>query len=152
MNPRKWNWRIWVGFLLCLLGFGTYPLIFVKYPVTRDVPWVNFLLLAAGLLLVFQGLRRAFRDSEHFRGKIFGPILALLSLLLAGFFGYLIFHMTRQLPVSAGAPHIGQKAPEFVLADINNQSVSLATLLSSPLPGTGAAPKGVLLVFYRGYW
>lgn len=152
MNTRRWNWHLWAGFLFCLVGFGSYPFVFAKYPVTRDVPWVNFLLMAIGLLLLFSGLKRAFGDSQHFRGKIFGPILGLLSVLLVGFFCYISFYMTRQMPSSAGAPRVGQQAPEFELADINNQTVSLAQLLSSPLPGTGAAPKGVVLVFYRGYW
>jgi hypothetical protein len=152
MKKRRWNWHIWVGFLLCLVGFGSYPFLFVKFPALLDMPWVNFLLLAAGVLLLFVGLRRAYTDPEHYRGKIAGPILGVLSVLLVGFFGYIVFYATRQLPSSAGAPRIGQKAPEFTLADINNQQVSLVSLLSAPLPGTNAAPKGVVLVFYRGYW
>ena len=152
MEVRRWNWHLWAGFLLCLVGFASYPLLFFKFPATRDVPWVNFLLLAAGLLILFAGLRRAFGDCAHYRGKLVGPILGVVSVLIVGFFCYMIFFMTRHLPASASAPRVGQKAPEFDLADINKQSVSLATLLLAPLPGTGAAPKGVLLVFYRGYW
>jgi len=152
MEARRWNWHLWAGFLVCLVGFASYPVFFVKFPVTRDVPWVNFLLLAAGLAMLFYGFIRAFGDSAHYRGKISGPILGLLSVLIVGLFCYLIFFMARQLPASAGAPRVGQQAPEFELADINNQPVSLAKLLSTPLPGTGTAPKGVLLVFYRGYW
>ena len=84
--------------------------------------------------------------------KITGPILGTLSLLALGFFCYIVFYMTRQLPASAGAPHVGQKAPEFVLPDTTNQPVSLASLLSTPLVGSQVPPKGVVLVFYRGYW
>jgi peroxiredoxin len=47
---------------------------------------------------------------------------------------------------------VGQKAPEFVLADANNNPVALSSLLSAAMPGSQAPPKGVLLVFYRGYW
>ena len=152
MEAHRWNWHLWAGFLICLVGFASYPVIFVKFPVTRDIPWVNFLLLAAGLAILFYGLRLAFGDSAPYRGKITGPILGLLSALIVGLFCYFIFFMAHQLPVSAAAPHVGQQAPEFELADINNQPVSLTKLLSTPLPGTGTAPKGVLLVFYRGYW
>jgi hypothetical protein len=152
MNKRRWNWPIWVGVLLCLAGFGSYPFLFINFPALLDVPWVNFLLLAAGILFLFVGLRRAYSDPEHYRGKVAGPILGVLSVLMVGFFGYIIFYATRQVPASAGAPRVGQKAPEFALADVNNQQVSLASLLSAPLPGTAAAPKGILLVFYRGYW
>ena len=152
MNQRRWNWHLWAGFVLCLIAFVSYPFFFAKFPMTRDVPWVNYLLFAAGLALLFLGLKRAFGKSEQYRGKIAGPILGLVGLAAVGFFGYLIFFMTRQLPASAGAPRIGQTAPEFVLPDVNNQPVSLASLLSTPLPNSQAAPKGVLLVFYRGYW
>ena len=44
----------------------------------------------------------------------------------------------------------GDKAPDFTLTDAGNKSVSLAELLAAPLHG--ATPRGVLLVFYRGYW
>jgi len=52
---------------------------------------------------------------------------------------------TRRLPPSHGAPHVGQKAPDFTLLDSNGKSVTLTALLAS-------SPRGVLLVFYRGYW
>ena len=56
----------------------------------------------------------------------------------------------RQLPASRRAPQIGQKAPEFRLNDTSGKAVSLSELLSTPI--NGQPPKGVLLVFYRGYW
>lgn len=152
MNARRWNWWLWAGFLFCLVGIASYPLVFIDYPITRDVPWANFLLLAAGLVILLVGLTRAFRDPVHYRGKIAGPILGLLSVLIAGFFCYSIFYLSKQLPGSGGAPQVGQTAPEFELTDTNNQPVSLSRLLSTPVAGSGAAPKGVLLVFYRGYW
>jgi hypothetical protein len=150
-NQRRWNWHLWAGFLLCLAGFATFPL-FARFPVTRDVPWVNFLLLGAGLALLVLGLRRAFGQPQQYRGKIAGPILATLGLMIVGAFGFIVFHQTRQLPASSGAPRIGQKAPEFALVDTENHPVSLSGLLSSPIPQTNTPPKGVLLVFYRGYW
>jgi hypothetical protein len=110
------------------------------------------LLFAIGGAVFFVGLKRAFRQSQRYRGKIAGPILGTLSLLAVGFFCYIVFYMTRQLPASAGAPHVGQKAPEFVLPDTSNQPISLAGLLSTPLVGAQVPPKGVVLVFYRGYW
>jgi hypothetical protein len=38
------------------------------------------------------------------------------------------------------------------LTDTSGKQVSLAELLRSPIKEGQAAPKGVLLVFYRGYW
>jgi hypothetical protein len=151
MSQRRWNWNLWAGFLFCLVGFASFPL-FARFPVTRDVPWVNFLFFAIGLGFLVFGLKRALRHPEQYRGKVVGPILATLSLLVVGFFGFIVFYMTRQLPASADAPRVGQKAPEFVLPDTNNQLVSLASLLSSPLANAQAPPKGVVLIFYRGYW
>jgi peroxiredoxin len=58
--------------------------------------------------------------------------------------------MAKQLPASRGAPQVGQKAPDFTLKDTSEKPVALSELLSTPV--NGSKPKGVLLVFYRGYW
>jgi hypothetical protein len=52
METRLTNWSIWAGFLLSVVAAASYFLLFARFPTTRDVPWVNFLLfgLAAGLL------------------------------------------------------------------------------------------------------
>ena len=95
----------------------------------------------------------AFASSGVYRGKITGPILAVLSVAAAGFFGYATLYASRQLPTALAAPRVGEKAPEFTLADTSGRMVSLSTLLAEPLPGVnGLKPRGLLLVFYRGYW
>ena len=111
----------------------------------------NFLLFGVGVLLLIVGLQRAFGQAQQYRGKTSGPILGALSLLALGFFCYVVFYMTKQLPPPSAALRVGQKAPEFVLPDTNNDPVALSSLLSAPLPGSQTPPKGVLLVFYRGY-
>jgi peroxiredoxin len=58
--------------------------------------------------------------------------------------------MARRLPASHGAPQVGKQAPVFTLADMNGKTVSLSELIASPI--NGKTPRGVLLVFYRGYW
>ena len=152
MNERRWDWHLWAGFLFCLLGFASYPFVFAKFPITRDIPWANYLLFGTGVVLLFVGLKRAFQQSQQYRGKIAGSILGALSVLALGFFSFIVFHMTRQLPASAAAPRVGQQAPAFVLPDTSSNPVSLSSLLSAPLATSHAPPKGVLLVFYRGYW
>lgn len=152
MNERRWNWHLWAGFLLCLIGFASYFFIFARFPITRDVPWANFLLFAIGASFLLLGLRRALRQSQQYRGKITGPILGVLGLLVVGAFSFTVFYQTRQLPASTGAPRVGQKAPEFTLLDTDDHQVSLSGLLSAPLTSRQGPPKGVLLVFYRGYW
>lgn len=141
---------LWSGFLLALIAFISYPFIMVRYPVTRDFPWLNLLLFGvAGVLLVL-GLRRSFATGATRGRKITAVILASLGALVCVFFVFLFFVFGRQLPASHGAPQIGQKAPEFRLADTDGKLVSLSDLRSSPI--AGRPPKGVLLVFYRGYW
>ena len=151
MDQRRSNRPLWVGFLVCVVAFVSYP-VFARFPVTRDVPWVNFLLFGAGFGFLVLGLWRAFRRSGDYHGNAVGSILGTVCLLGTSFFCFQIFYHTRQLPSSTEAPHVGQNAPEFVLSDTNDQQVSLASLLSTPIASTNAPPKGVVLVFYRGYW
>jgi hypothetical protein len=142
---RSWNWSLWAGFILVLAGFLTYTF-FVQFPITRDFPWANFLLFCAGGFLLSRGLIRAFREPELYRGKIFGSILAALSVLAFSFFSYIVFFELKQLPTAAAAPRVGERAPDFTLPDQNGKSVALGDLLASP--GT----NGALLIFYRGFW
>jgi hypothetical protein len=139
---RSWNWALWAGFAVALAGLFTYP-VFAQYPITRDFPWANLLLFGAGALLLLIGLFRAFGRPQLYRGKFFGSIFTVLSLCLFAFFAYEILYMVRQVPLSAEAPHVGQKAPEFTLPDQHGKNVALADLLS---------PNGAVLIFYRGHW
>jgi len=152
MEPRKRNWHLWTGFPLCVVGVVSYFPLFVRWPITRDVPWANFLVLGAGLVLLASGIKRAFGQPHQYRGKILGPIFGFLGIAVAGLFCFLIFYAGKQLPKSADAPRVGQKAPEFVLTDTDNKQTSLASLMATPMASSQAAPKGVLLIFYRGYW
>ena len=139
--------------MLTIIAFMSYPTFFVNYPITRDFPWVNIILflIAAGLLLV--GVRRAFAPDRSRLAKVGSSILAGLGVLILAFFVFTIFIAGRWLPKSEGAPRIGNKAPEFTLSDVNGKPTSLAELLSTPMNvSNGAKPRGVLLVFYRGYW
>jgi hypothetical protein len=142
---------------------------FLKLPGQRALAWLGPLLAAAALVYLAVGLKRAYTQPQVYRGKVLGTILGVLALLVCGLtvFG---FFQARALPDSAGAPQVGQKAPEFTLADTRGNMVSLAQLLSTSLPetehgvassanagpktaaGAAPAPKAVLLVFYRGYW
>jgi len=152
VNQRRRNWHLWAGFLVCLLAIPSYLFLFVKFPVTRDVPWATFLIFAVGLIFLASGVRRAFAQSAEYRGKIAGPVLGAISLAAAGFFCFGVFYGAKQIPKSSAAPRAGQKAPDFTLVDTDNQQVSLASLIAAPLPNSQLPPKAVLLVFYRGYW
>ena len=149
---RRWNSSIWIGFFLIIAGLLSYVPIFALFPITRDFPWANLLLFLAGGFFMGKGLVFAFRFPELYRGKIFGSILAILGTAGVALFVYGLLYLGRQMPPSSGAPQVGQKAPEFRLADENGSQVSLADLLSHSSAGVTAQVNGVLLIFYRGYW
>lgn len=147
---KKLNWQIWAGFLLSLVAGYSYPFVFMRWPITRDFPWANLILFAIALAFLFLGLRRAFKPDKRLFSKIFSSLAAALGLLMVAGFLFAVFVFGRWVPASAGAPQVGQKAPDFTLTDPNNKPVTLAQLLSEPI--NNKPPKGVLLIFYRGYW
>ena|SRR5260221_622420 len=150
---RHWNSFLWMGFIFILIGLLSYIPIFARFPITRDVPWVNLLLFLIGGVLLGMGLMRAYKQPDLYRGKIFGPILSIVGVLGVSLFIYGLLIQGRQMPASAAAPKVGQKAPDFALSDQNGKMVSLADLVSSSPPGTSSPrANGVLLIFYRGYW
>jgi hypothetical protein len=141
---RRWNILVWVGFAFVITALVSYVPVFALFPVTRDVPWVNYLLFFLGGFLLAVGIMRAFRDPEHYRGKISGSILAGLSLFLFGFFVFGTAYATKRIPSSASALRLGSAAPPFTLADAAGRQVSLSDLLQGH--------RALVLVFYRGYW
>ncbi|HEY6305897.1 MAG TPA: hypothetical protein VI488_05470 [Candidatus Angelobacter sp.] len=151
-NQRRRNPVLWAGAVLTLLGVLSNGLYFVTSSGERIFPWLTLLVAAAGIILLLAGLWRAFGQPQVFRGKITGSILAVVGLPLFAFNVWGFFH-SRDLPASAHAPQVGQKAPDFTLTKTSGQAVSLAQLLSAPIDtASGKAPKAVLLIFYRGDW
>ena len=139
---RKWNWPLWVGFAIAVGGLFSFEF-FAQFPSTRDFPWATLLLFWIGAALLLVGIFRAFGRPQLYRGKVFGSIFLVISVLLFAFFSYETFYVLRQVPLSAQAPRVGEKAPEFTLPDQNGKSVALADLLSR---------NGAVLIFYRGHW
>ena len=142
---RSWNGWLWGGFVVVLAGLFSYVPVFTRFPVTRDVPWVNLLMLGGGLALLAVGLWKAFRKPELYRGRVFGSVLTLLAVAGAGLFCFGLLYVARQLPASAAAPQVGHRAPGFTLPDQDGKPVALADLLAPP-------SRATLLIFYRGHW
>src|ERR1051325_6881307 len=137
--PRAAHWPLWFGVALAVVGGFSYAVFFFRFPLPRDVPWVSFLLFAAAIALLVAGVRRA-------PGRKIGAIVVTaIGVAIVAFF---VFGITvgSRVPMGANVPGIGAKAPDFTLLDQNGKPVALSQLLGQP--GT----KGVLLVFYRGYW
>jgi hypothetical protein len=147
-RPR--NFFPLAGFVVCIIALLSYFLVFSQFPLTRDVPWVSWLLFALGLGLVGAGLARAFRQPERYRGRVMGPILAVLSVAVLGLFLYATLVVSRQMPAATDLPQVGEKAPDFTLPDAQGRPVRLQNLLA---PAESGSPGSwVLLIFYRGYW
>ena len=143
MRPRR-NVLIWAGFTVALVALLSYVPFFALFPITRDVPWVNFLLFLAAGGMLWLGLKRAFREPSLYRGKISGSIVSVLSLLMFGLFCYGIFYAGKKIPPANLALQASQQAPNFSLSDAAGKQVALADLLNNH--------RAVLLIFYRGYW
>jgi hypothetical protein len=133
----RFNWPLWSGLLLSVVAFLSYYGFFSQFPVTRDVPWVPFLLFLIAAVLLVMGWRRAPR-------KTLASIVAVLELAVIGVFVLLVTVSSRDLPRSGRAPAVGQQAHAFALPDTQNRTVALSDLVQGS--------NGVLLVFYRGYW
>ena len=152
MAAKLWNWRLWAGFGLTMGALAGY-VFWVNE--TRAVIWPALLLFAVAAVLLFSGLKRRSREPELYRGKIAGYVLTTLSVLILGLFGFVVYQISRVFPDAKNAPQIGQRAPEFSLVDTNGKNFALPELLSTPITNSGSAArptKGVLVVFYRGYW
>ena len=141
---RSWNSLIWAGFGFTLVAAISYVPIFVRYPVTRDVPWVNLLLFLLGGWLLAAGIKRAYGESERYGGKVSGAVLGVLALALFGLFCWGNFIFARRLPSASGATQQGQTAPDFTLPDVTGKPVTLSELRKTN--------RAILLIFYRGYW
>ena len=141
---RNWNTFLWAGFAVTVLAILSYFFFFLRFPVTRDVPWVTFLLFVVAAVMLWMGVSRAYGQPERYRGKISGPVLCTLSGVLIALFCYLTFALGKDLPSSSGAARAGQPAPDFTLPDASGKPVALSELLKSN--------RAAVLIFYRGYW
>jgi hypothetical protein len=124
-----------------LLAVFSYIPLFTRFAITRDFPWANLFLFAVAECLLAVGLRRAFAQHERFGGRISGSILTVLSVALFALFCFGTLYYAR-LP--DGALHAGDRAPDFSLKAADGKQMALGELLQNN--------RGVLLIFYRGYW
>lgn len=155
MATKLWNWRLWVGFGLSLIALLAYVGYVLLLSLTRSLFWPSLILFVVAAVFLISGLKRASREPQIYRGKILGPILATLSVVVFALFAFASYQIFRNFPEASKAPKVGQRAPEFALVDTNGKNFSLAQLLSAPIADSNGAArpaKGVLVFFYRGYW
>jgi hypothetical protein len=166
ITERRRNWAPWLALLLALAAILSNGAFFLGLPGQQAIPWLGLALTIAALVFAVLGMLRAFRQPQVYGGKVSSSILGVLALLICGLSVFSLVH-ARDLPAAGGAPQVGQKAPDFALADTHGIQVSLDELLGrapgllsqgSPPPPinspyvSSVRPKAVLLVFYRGYW
>jgi hypothetical protein len=157
ITTRRRNWAPWIGLLLALVALLSNAGFFIGLPGQRAIAWLSIALAIAALICAAVGIMRAFHQSQIYGGKISSSILGVVSLLICGLVAVASVS-SRALPVATNAPQVGQKVPEFTLADTSGNKVSLDQLLGkaaglAPVAAGAATPtKAVLLVFYRGYW
>jgi hypothetical protein len=152
MAAKLWNWRLWAGLGVSIGALAGYVFLVME---TRAVFWLALLLFVVAAVLLVSGLKRRSRDPGLYRGKIAGPVVTTLSMLLFGLFGFVVYEVLKVFPEAKNAPQIGQRAPEFSLVDANGNNFTLVQLRSTPITNSGGAArasKGVLVLFYRGYW
>lgn len=147
---KSWNWRLWVGFLI---AFVASPFYFSSFDRIPGAFWISAACFVIAIALLVNGLRRAYSQSSAYRGRVAGPILGVLVLCFVGLFAFGIAMMGKAYSKGVNSPRVGDKAPEITLTDAGGHKVTMAQLLTTPLSGAAAHPtRGVLLVFYRGYW
>ena len=153
---RRRTWAPWMAFVFTLIAIALNALTFVTLRGTQVILWLSFLAGSIAVVYGIVGIGRAFRRPQVFGGKVTSSIFSVFALVVCALMIFLWYH-ARSLPASAGAPRIGQKAPDFTLPDTLGRNVSLTQLLghgdsAAPTSTSAAAPKAVLLIFYRGYW
>jgi len=123
--------------------------------VTRDVPWINFLLLALSpSAFVRRPARRGLRPfrlliaEKNRRANSKHPQAWPSST----FFCLSIFYFPRQLPASRTIAQGRPEGARFRLARHARQYRLTGCPSHHADCCIAAPPKGVLLVFYRGYW
>lgn len=148
-GQQKRNLAPWWALLCALASLGCNVAFFAAPPLQGLLPWLSLVFDVLAVVFLIIGLRRAFGQPQIYRGKTLAVVLTIVTVLPVGLtvFGFV---MSRKMPNANTAPQVGQRAPDFTLADTSGKSVSLDQLLDAA-PGA-TAPKAVLLIFYRGYW
>ncbi len=126
---------VWIGPVLAFVGVASYFALFLNWPITRDVPWVNLILLALATAASIAGLMRS-------RRRVLAAGGLVITLGLAGFFLYYTYVSSYDIPSAELALDVGAPVPALTLVDDRGAQVELASLSREKL----------VLVFYRGHW
>jgi hypothetical protein len=134
------NHALWLTPILAIGGFLSYYAFFARYPMFRDHPWANLLILAAAIALSIFGLRQAWpRGGWRRLASVCG---VLLSTGLTGMLLFYSYSLSYGLPSAELGAKLGERVPAVSLASTDGGTLDLGEAASSRL----------VLVFYRGFW
>jgi len=139
---RHRNHALWIGPLVTMAGMISYFLVFARWAVLRDFPWVNLPVVLAGAAVSVVGFWRAFFRASLWRGKVLGTLGLVFSLLVAGLFNVYVFVFSSMLPEPTALTLELAEAPEIALPDQQGRLVSLTDLRG----------RKVIVTFFRGFW
>jgi hypothetical protein len=156
MIELRKNWAPWWALLLGLAALFSNAGFFIAIPGQQAISWLSIAMAVLALILLAVGIKRAFAQPEIYGSRSATLILGIFTVAACGLALFASIH-ARQLPSSSGAPQVGQRVPDFTLADTNGKEVSLTQLEHgsggvTSATSANATPKAVLLIFYRGYW
>src|ERR1700761_6338786 len=112
-TDRRGNFAAWWALLFALGAIGCNFVFFARPPLQAALPWLSLLFGVLALIFVITALWRAFSRKQ---GKALNVVLSVITLLVVGLSAFAFVH-ARSLPSSAAAPQVGQRVPDFTLAD-----------------------------------
>jgi len=135
---RSRNHLAWIAPLVAIPGFLSYYTTFSMWPVFRDFPWLNLLILLGATALGVVAVRRS-RPGWGRAGSVAGLVV---SAGLLGLLSFYCFVLSYDLPDPNRVVDDGTRLPSITLASWDGQPIDVAE----------AASDKLILVFYRGYW
>lgn len=135
---KRFNHLAWVGPILAVFGLLSYFAYFSMWPVFRDFPWLNLLILAGAVGVSAIALPRA----RSGLGRVGSGAGLFASVAMLGLLCFYAFYWSYQLPDAGRVVDDGTRLPEITLASWDGRQVDLSDAASGEL----------ILVFYRGYW
>jgi hypothetical protein len=134
------NHALWGGPLLAVAGLVSYFALFARWPVTRDVPWLNLPMVWGGALIALAGAVTAFKRGGWRIGA--GALGSLLALGCAALLTFYCFVLSAQMPDAGEGSAEGAQFPTLVLAAHDGTEVDLGEISGGKL----------MVVVFRGAW
>jgi len=128
--------------MIIFCGAVSYFIVFARFPVLRDFPWVNLPVVLIGFVVAVVAAWRPFAQPRVYGGKVLAIVSFILSLFIAALFNSYVFYISYQLPPPSSLTTNLDVAPDFVLPDAHGKPVRLSDFQG----------RKVVLTFYRGHW